>query len=67
MKTTMVLMTILWVALTAMITFVSCIYVTSGFEPMVLMIILALVGVGALLNIAAHARLHRKYKIIKKD
>ena len=60
-------MTILWVALTAMITFVSCIYVTTGFKPTVLMIILALFGVGVLLNIAAHSRFHRKYKIIKKE
>jgi len=67
MKTTMFLMAILWVALTAMITFISCIYVTTGFKPLILMIILALVGVGVLLNIAAHTRFHRKYKIVKKE
>lgn len=67
MKMTMVLMTILWITLTAMITFVSCVYVASGFKPVVLMILLALVGVGVLLNVAAHAKFHRKYKIIKKE
>lgn len=64
---TMALMTILWVSLTAIITFGTCVFVSSGFNYVVGMFLLVLVAVGVLFNISAHAKFRRKYKIIKKE
>ena len=67
MKTLMMSMSVLWMALTVVTMVGICVFIVSGFDLIIARLLLALLGVGILLNIAAHTKIHRKYKIMKKE